>query len=57
MDPSEQPVSDDTSIDRSSHPLEHEWIFYYQKPTQGKSWELPKPVYKFSTVEEFWMYF
>lgn len=46
----------DTSVKR--HPLEHSWTFWFDNPS-AKSKQVAwgssiRPIYTFSTVEEFW---
>lgn len=45
----------------SRHPLEHSWTFWFDNPA-AKSKQVAwgssiRPIYTFSTVEDFWRYF
>lgn len=49
------------SRDMQRHPLEHSWTFWFDNPS-AKSKQVAwgssiRPIYTFSTIEEFWRFF
>lgn len=55
-------VADDdtTALVAQPHPLEHSWTFWFDNPSaksKQAAWGSSiRPVYTFSSVEEFWRY-
>ncbi|XP_030474169.2 eukaryotic translation initiation factor 4E-2-like isoform X1 [Syzygium oleosum] len=56
-DSAEQPAREEPKADQP-HPLEHSWTFWFDNPSAKSkqvAWgDSMRPIYTFSTVEEFW---